>query len=589
MKRQFFVLWFALGLLTASAAPVTITGQEGWLESACVTWQKVEGLTYNVYVRATDNETWTQLDSELVREYPDYGRADALGLPAGSYQFRVVPVSDGIEQSADATLSESVSVKAYDRSGFAHKRADGSGIGAYNDDGTLKSNARILYVWGGNAKTVSLNVVSDKKGKQTAYTGLQNIIYGYQKGDANGSYDTRPLCIRIVGTLRAEDMDNFLSKEEGLQIKGAKEYQKMNITLEGVGNDATIWGFGILLRNTASVELRNLAIMRCMDDAVSIDTKNEAIWVHNLDLFYGQPGSAADQAKGDGTIDMKGDSRFLTISYNHFFDNGKSSLCGMKSETGPNYITYHHNWFDHSDSRHPRIRTMSVHVWNNYFDGNSKYGVGVTTGASAYVDHNYFRNCKYPMLISRQGTDATGSGTFSGETGGVIKSYANSISGAKMFTTYQQNAASWDCWEASAATDVVPADVKALSGGSSYDNFDTNADVMYAYTPDAAADVPAIVMGSYGAGRMQHGDFSWDFDNETEDTNASIISELSKALQNYQSALVGFFGNVTSLRSVRNPGGNSKGIAYNLKGEQVKPEKAARQLYIQNGRKYIRR
>ena len=29
-------------------------------------------------------------------------------------------------------------------------------------------------------------------------------------------------------------------------------------------------------------------------------------------------------------------------------------MCGMKSETGENWITYHHNWFDHSDSRMAR-------------------------------------------------------------------------------------------------------------------------------------------------------------------------------------------------------------------------------------------
>ena len=87
-------------------------------------------------------------------------------------------------------------------------------------------------------------------------------------------------------------------------------------------------------------------------------------------------------------MDLKNDSQYITISYNHFWDSGKMSLCGMKSETGENFITYHHNWFDHSDSRHPRIRTMSVHVYNNYYDGNSKYGVGVTMGASDFVESN---------------------------------------------------------------------------------------------------------------------------------------------------------------------------------------------------------
>jgi pectate lyase len=44
-------------------------------------------------------------------------------------------------------------------------------------------------------------------------------------------------------------------------------------------------------------------------------------------------------------------------------------------------------------------------------------------GSSVFVEGNYFRNCKYPILTSKQGTDiASGSaGTFSNENGGVVK------------------------------------------------------------------------------------------------------------------------------------------------------------------------
>ncbi len=565
MKRTLLLMSFVMLSAVALHASVSISGQGGWLESAYVTWTKTAGLTYNVYVSPASSEVWTQLDSELVREYPDYGRADALGLRAGSYKFKVVPVSNGTEVTADAAISSAVEVKAHDRSGFAHKQAGSVGIGAYNNDGTLKDNARVLYVWANNAKTVSLEVQSSSNGKTATYTGLQQIIYGYQKGDANGSYDKRPLCVRIIGTIRDTDMDEFLSSSEGLQIKGAKSYMPMNITIEGVGNDANVWGFGFLLRNTSRVELRNFGIMLCMDDCVSIDTDNSMIWVHNLDLFYGKPGSDSDQAKGDGTIDMKGDSKYLTISYNHFYDSGKSSLCGMKSETGPNWITYHHNWFDHSDSRHPRIRTMSVHVYNNYFDGNSKYGVGAAYQSNAFVENNYFRNCKYPMLTSMQGSDIAsgGTGTFSSEDGGVIKSFGNIVKGARSLVTYQQNTTEYDCWEASSRDDQVPAEVKAKQGGKTYSNFDTDASIMYTYTADAASDIPTIVRGAYGAGRMQHGDFTWTFNNSIQDANYEVIAELKNAIQSYQSTLVGFFGgtviNNGGASAVVN-GGDGKGI-----------------------------
>ena len=53
-----------------------------------------------------------------------------------------------------------------------------------------------------------------------------------------------------------------------------------------------------------TVEMRNFAVMTAMDDCISLDTDNSNIWVHNMDFFYGQAGSDADQAKGDGTVDI---------------------------------------------------------------------------------------------------------------------------------------------------------------------------------------------------------------------------------------------------------------------------------------------
>ena len=125
----------------------------------------------------------------------------------------------------------------------------------------------------------------------------------------------------------------------------------------------------------------------------------------------------------------------------------------MKSEKETNYVTYHHNWYDHSDSRHPRIRTCSVHSYNNYFDGNAKYGIGVTMGASAFAENNYFRNCKNPMMSSGQGTDALGEGTFSGETGGIIKACGNYIEGASSYIPYSQDSTSFDAYEVSSPTE----------------------------------------------------------------------------------------------------------------------------------------
>ena len=520
---------------TASSDPVTpSTGENegGWFEACWMEFDLNGYSSFVGYISADGGATWTKLDAELVRSYGTYGRVDAVGLKAGNYLLKVVPVTGGIEQCAGAIVSGNLVVQAHDRHGFAHTGTYASeGIGAYNNDGTLKSGARVLYVTAATAKTVSLSMQTSSSAETTC-TGLQAIIAAYEKG-----YESRPLAIRILGTITADDMDSFGSSEEGLQVKG-KGYTTINLTLEGIGKDAAIHGFGILGRGISSAEFRNFAILNCMDDCLGLDTKNSYVWIHHLDFFYGQAGSAADQAKGDGTVDLKGDSKWITISYNHFFDSGKMSLCGMKSETGPNYITYHHNWFDHSDSRHPRIRTMSVHIFNNYFDGNAKYGVGVTMGSSAFVECNYYRACSKPMMSSMQGTDALGEGTFSGENGGIIKAYNNHFATTVSYITYQQNNTSFDAYEVSNRTEKVPSNVVTLQGGTTYDNFDTEYAEMYAVTPDDPLLIPDMVTGTYGAGRLQHGDIEYTF-SEADDSSYAVNTALKSLVVNYTSSWSG--------------------------------------------------
>lgn len=529
------------------AGVVKITEAKAWLESAYLKWAPFEGASsYHVYLDGK------KIDAQLIRQYASYFRADVLGLKADTYSVKVVPVDAAGKEMAGANTVSNLTVKNYNREGFAHFNFEG--IGAYNNDGTLKSDAKVLYITANTAKTVSTEVITGANNKKETVTGLQAIIDAYQKG-----YDTTPIAFRIIGKVSLADLDGISSSAEGLQIKGKTGYSTMNMTFEGVGDDATIYGFGFLVRSAKSVEFRNFAIMRCLDDAMSLDTENSNIWIHHLDLFYGRKGSAADQAKGDGTVDIKDNSKYVTVAYNHFWDNGKSSMCGMKSETGENWITYHHNWFDHSDSRHARVRTMTVHMYNNYYQHCDVYGVGATMGSSIFMESNYFDAVKRPIMSSQQGTDAKGSkGTFTGENGGMIKAYgnvfANKPSGFS-YVTYASNNTSFDAYDVAKVSDQVPASVKTLVGGTSYNNFDTNSSLMYAHTADNAADVPAIIEGFYGAGRLNHGDINFDIPDETVVTNGhqQPLPALASILDSYKSAVLKVFG----IGSIAGEGGST--------------------------------
>lgn len=524
------------GSIENPAGVVKITEAKAWLESAYLKWVPFEGASsYNVYVDGK------KIDMQLIRQYASYFRADVLGLKAGTYSIKIVPVNGDGKEMAGANTATNLVVKNHNREGFAHFNF--GGIGAYNDDGTLKPDAKVLYITASTAKTVSTDVIVGSKNKKVNAKGFQAIINAYQKG-----YDTTPIAFRIIGKVSLADLDGISSSSEGIQIKGKSGYSSLNMTFEGVGDDATVYGFGFLVRNSKSVEFRNFAIMRCLDDAMSIDTQNSNIWIHHMDLFYGKKGSAADQAKGDGTVDIKGNSKYVTVAFNHFWDNGKSSMCGMKSETGENWITYHHNWFDHSDSRHARVRTMTVHMYNNYYQHCDVYGIGATSGSNIFMESNYFEAVKRPIMSSLQGTDIKGSkGTFSGENGGMIKSYGNVFvdkpSGFS-YITYADNPASFDAYEVAKPSDQLPASVKTLVGGTCYNNFDTNPDVMYSHTADNAVDVPSIIEGFYGAGRLNHGDIHFDIPDETVVANGhqQPLPALANILDSYESGVVKVMG-----------------------------------------------
>lgn len=531
------------------AGVIQITEAKGWQESAYLKWAPFEGASsYNVYV---DDK---KIDAQLVRQYKSYYRADVLGLKEGTYSVKVVPVNAEGKEIAGANTASNLVVKSYNREGFAHFKY--AGVGAYNNDGTLKAGAKVLYITAKTAKTVSTTV---NTGKPETITGLQSIIDAYSKGK-----DKTPIAFRIIGKVNLSDLDHISSSAEGLQIKGAM----MNMTFEGVGDDATVYGFGFLLREAESVEFRNFAIMRCLDDAMSLDTNNSHVWIHNMDLFYGKKGGAADQAKGDGTVDIKGDSKYVTVAYNRFWDNGKASMCGMKSETGENWITYHHNWFDHSDSRMARVRTMSVHMYNNYYQHNDVYGIGATSGSSIFMESNYFDAVKRPIMSSLQGTDAMGDGTFSGEKGGLIKAYGNVFANKPAnfsYVPYAENNTSFDAYEVSDPSEQVPASVKTLVGGTSYNNFDTNPSLMYAYTADKAEDVPSIVEGFYGAGRLNHGDIDFVIPDETVVTNGhqQPWPALASLLDAYTSGVVKVFGE----SNASGEGGSAEGGSTGGSGE----------------------
>jgi len=544
MKRTVSVFVCA-GFFAVASAQVTLQNASGSLESAYAEWASDGSDSYNVYYSGVGASN-VKVDGSLIRKYGSKFRVDVIGLKAGDYTLKVASVKGGKETAS--STSKSIQVKAHDRSGFAF--SNNHVPGAYKADGTLKSDAVVLYVTESTKNTIKLDVVTSSKGATTECVGLQNILTAFKKG-----YDKRPLAIRLIGNVTdPTDTDHGdividMGKKEGLSV-----------TLEGIGNDATANGWGIRVKNAQDVEIRNIGIMNVDSDEgdnISLQQDNKYVWVHNCDFFYGHAGSDKDQVKGDGALDCK-KSTYITFSYNHFWDNGKSNLLGLSEDTTEDlYITYHHNWYDHSDSRHPRVRFYSAHVYNNYYDGNAKYGAGSTLGSSVFMEANYFRNCKYPMMTSMQGSDVYAGGekrdeknnaTFSKEDGGSIKAFNNYMEGSFTFIPYGaskymlkgketaiggiDSKVDFDAYVVSSRDAQVPSSVKSYAGANVYNNFDTDKSIMYSYTADSPEQALANVRAY--AGRVQGGDFKWTFDNSVDDASGDVNQKLKDALMAYK-------------------------------------------------------
>lgn len=129
----------------------------------------------------------------------------------------------------------------------------------------------------------------------------------------------------------------------------------------------------------------------------------------------------------------------------------------------------------------------------------------------------------------------------------MIKAYDNVFANKPenfSYIPYSENNTSFDAYEVSDPSEQVPTSVKTLVGGTSYNNFDTNSSLMYAYAADKAEDVPSIVEGFYGAGRLNHGDIDFVIPEETVVTNGhqQPWPALASILDSYASGVVKVFG-----------------------------------------------
>jgi len=214
---------------------------------------------------------------------------------------------------------------------------------------------------------------------------------------------------------------------------------------------ATIVGCGFTINGDRNVIVRNLTFRDWDDDAINVETSAMNVWIDHNTFSNGF----------DGAVDIKRGSDFVTVSWNRIFSHDKSMLLGhsddnASQDVGHLRVSYHHNWFDGSGTRHPRVRFGDpVHVFSNYYF-NNEYGVASTMNAGVLVEGNYFENVADPTLVG----------------------YADSGPG-----------------------DLVQRN-NVFVGSGTPQSAGSTAPIPYGYTLDNPNNVKSIVMAGAGAGRI---------------------------------------------------------------------------------------
>ncbi|MEU4448750.1 right-handed parallel beta-helix repeat-containing protein [Actinosynnema sp. NPDC050801] len=236
--------------------------------------------------------------------------------------------------------------------------------------------ASVIMVPSANAASFNLEGWGTQCGGTSGGSGGGTVTVSDATAFINAAKSTTTQTIRVSGTITLSSMTKVAS----------------NKTIIGVGSGATIAGHGLNVANASNVIIRNLNFRDWKDDAINVQYSTR-VWIDHNSLRNGY----------DGAIDIKRASDCVTVSWNKISAHDKSMLLGHSDDNGSEdrgklRVSYHHNWFDGTNQRHPRVRFGNpVHVYNNYYGGVTSYGVASTEEAGVLVECNYFENTRDPF------------------------------------------------------------------------------------------------------------------------------------------------------------------------------------------------
>lgn len=174
-----------------------------------------------------------------------------------------------------------------------------------------------------------------------------------------------------------------------------------NKTVRGVGAGSGISGTTLNIEDMkpANVIIQNMNIRGVRgNDAIQIENASH-IWIDHNTM---SSTIENDPDYYDGMLDITHGADYVTVSWNVVRNHWKTSLVGHSDgnageDRGHLRVTYHHNWFDRTFERSPRVRFgETVHVFNNYYtninNNSDSYAIASLMDAGLLVEGNVFEN-----------------------------------------------------------------------------------------------------------------------------------------------------------------------------------------------------
>ncbi len=487
---------------------------------------------YVISCRPAGTKEYTVLDQELIVDNGSSLDCYIPGLAKGQYDIKI-ELGEG--ENYACTTIPCIDVIKQERSGYAHFNRE-EGIGGYNNDGSVKEGAKILYLTNENKNTLTFDI------NGTTYTGLVEILQAKQ-------YMEDPLIIRVLDKITTNqwkedltavsdpaDYANMFSDQYGENLAGLPvtimieqvgqlyEYvttpdgislsqtsedstavvedstdivcqlndiqveNASNITIEGIGTEAMFYQFGIQFNNCDSIEVKNLTFDSVPEYGLGLSGSSEYpdhgwYWIHNntFNKGYNSWDNNPDECILLSTV------RNATISYNKFDTVDKAIMIGSSADAHCLNMTLHHNYYRTVGNEIPVSRNSNVHSYNNYYEGCSR--------------------CICPLSSSYMFSEANNFNTTSQtyykafrEDWGVVKSWNDIYASAqriKLGVTMVSD------------RDEVVENACMPDGVTDYSKFDTDPALFYYDTENhcsdveimhTAADVPDFVNNYSGAG-----------------------------------------------------------------------------------------